>query len=256
MNGYKLIRDWYNFKFDNPDKVRHIHSDFYCYLVDQWNRLGQKQNFGLPTSVTMEALQIGSYNTYKKTLDDLIKWGFVVMVQESKNQHQSKIIALSNFDKATDKPTDKPTAKALDEATIKATDKPTDTIIEQYNNETIEQDKPQTPKRDLEYDFNKFLELLNKNTGKKRTVIPQKVKDKFKKALKEYTWKEIGTAVINASRSKHHIDSNYRYLTPEFFTRPDKIDMYAFESEKEQVYTGENAKLVNYMNKYLEGDKK
>ena len=48
MNGYNLIRDWYNFKFDNPSKVKAIHSDFYCYLIDRWNRLGQKQEFGLP----------------------------------------------------------------------------------------------------------------------------------------------------------------------------------------------------------------
>jgi hypothetical protein len=132
MNGYDLTRAWYNFKFDNPDKVKHIHSDFYFYLVDQWNRLGQKSTFGLPTSVTMEALQIGSYNTYKKALYDLVEFGFVKIVCESKNQHQSKIVALSEIDKATDKALDKATIKASDEAT----DKATDTIIKQ---ETIQQ---------------------------------------------------------------------------------------------------------------------
>jgi hypothetical protein len=132
MNGYDLTRAWYNFKFDNPDKVKHIHSDFYFYLVDQWNRLGQKATFGLPTSVTMEALQIGSYNTYKKALYDLVEFGFVKIVCESKNQHQSKIVALSKIDKATDKALDKATIKATD----KALDKATDTIIEQ---ETIQQ---------------------------------------------------------------------------------------------------------------------
>lgn len=101
----------------------------YCYLVDLWNRLGQKSQFGLPTSVAMESLGIGSYNTYKKTLNDLIEFGFIRIVADSKNQHQSKIIALSKNDKATD--------KALDEATIKATD----TIIEQKNKETIEERK-------------------------------------------------------------------------------------------------------------------
>lgn len=133
MNGYILIRDWYNFKFANPSKVKAVHSDMYCYLVDLWNRLGQKSQFGLPTSVAMESLGIGSYNTYKKTLNDLIEFGFIRIVADSKNQHQSKIIALSKNDKATD--------KALDEATIKASDKPTDTIIEQKNKGTIEERK-------------------------------------------------------------------------------------------------------------------
>lgn len=116
MNGYNLLRAWYNFKFDNPHKAKAKHSDFYCYLVDQWNRLGQKECFGLPTIHTMECLGIGSYNTYKQTLDDLIEFGFVKIIKDSKNQHHSKIIALSNIDKATDKPLDKATAKAPDEA--------------------------------------------------------------------------------------------------------------------------------------------
>jgi hypothetical protein len=100
-------------------------------MIDLWNRLGQKDEFGLPTSVTMEALGIGSYNTYKKTIQDLIDFGFVILISESKNQHQSKIVALSKNDKATDEATD----KALDKAHIKATD----TIIKQVNKETIEQ---------------------------------------------------------------------------------------------------------------------
>ena len=128
MNGYKLTRNWFDYKFENPSKVRAIHTDFYIYLVDQWNRLGKKEEFGLPTSYTMECLGIGSYNTYKKTLSDLVSFGFVKIVKDSKNHHTSKIIALSKYDEASDKASD----KALDEATIKAIDKPTDTIIKQY----------------------------------------------------------------------------------------------------------------------------
>ena len=139
MNGYKLTRNWFDYKFENPSKVRAIHTDFYIYLVDQWNRLGKKDEFGLPTSYTMECLGIGSYNTYKKTLSDLVNFGFVKIVKDSKNQHISKIIALSKYDEAIDEAIDKPTDKPLDEATIKAIDKPTDTIIKQYNNLTIEQ---------------------------------------------------------------------------------------------------------------------
>jgi hypothetical protein len=151
MNGYNLLRDWFNFKFANPSKTKASHTDFYCYLIDRWNRLGQKHEFGLPTSVTMEALGIGSYNTYKKTLNDLIEFGFVTIVSESKNQHQSKIIAISKNDKAID--------KALDEANNKATD----TIYKQENNRTKE--------RNLLFD--KFWVMYGKSSDKK------KCKDKF-----------------------------------------------------------------------------
>ena len=129
MNGYNLLRNWYNYKFSHPSKVKAIHSDMYCYLIDLWNRLGQKEEFGLPTQVTMEALGIGSYNTYKKTFDDLVEFGFVKLIADSKNQYQSRIVALSKNDKASDEAPD----KALDKAHIKATD----TIIKQETKKQI-----------------------------------------------------------------------------------------------------------------------
>ena len=144
MNGYNLIRNWYAFKFDNPSKCKAIHSDMYCYLVDLWNRLGQKEEFGLPTQMTMEVLGIGSYNTYKKSLDSLIEFGFVVIVKDSINQHQSKIVALSNFDKANDKALDKATIKATDEALDKATDtiyKPINQVTNKSINHSIDENK-------------------------------------------------------------------------------------------------------------------
>lgn len=131
FTGYKLTRTWFDFKFENPGKIKASHTELYFYIIDLWNRLGQKEKFGLPTAVTMECLGIGSYNTYKRNLNDLIDFGFILLIQESKNQHQSKVIALSKFDKATDKALDKAHIKATDEAI----DKATDDIDKQYNNE-------------------------------------------------------------------------------------------------------------------------
>lgn len=51
MNGYNLTRSWFNYKFENPKKVRHVHSDMYFYIVDLWNRLGQKKEFGFAKSL-------------------------------------------------------------------------------------------------------------------------------------------------------------------------------------------------------------
>jgi hypothetical protein len=60
--------------------------------------------------------------------------------------------------------------------------------------------------------------------------------------------------VVNAIKAvkddKFHIDSGYKYATPEFFSRPDKIDMYGFKSVAETKYQGEDAKLVNYVANY------
>jgi len=186
MNGYNLIRAWYNFKFENPTKTKAIHSDFYCYLVDQWNRLGQKKEFGLPTSYTMECLGIGSYNTYKKTLQDLIDFGFIKIIQDSKNQHSSKIVALSNFDKATDKALDKATIKATDEAT----DKATDTIIKQITNNKITNNNIDERKSKFASTLKPFVEVYGRemiNDFYKYWTEPNKSNTKFKQEL-EKTW--------------------------------------------------------------------
>jgi hypothetical protein len=213
MNGYNLLRDWYNYKFDNPSKVKAIHSDFYCYIIDLWNRLGQKKEFGLPTTMTMEALNIGSYNTYKKALNDLIDFGFIKIITESKNQHQSKIVALSKNDKATDKP--------LDKATIKATDETLDTINKQQTKEQLNNNI-----ESIDYDV--FLDFINKTFSRKFQLINDKVKNKYKALLKQgYKKNQIKQAVINASKNDYHKQTNYQYCTPEYFSRSETIDKFS-----------------------------
>lgn len=229
MNGYNLIRDWYNFKFENPSKVKAIHSDFYCYLIDRWNRLGQKNEFGLPTSVTMESLGIGSYNTYKKTLSDLVDFGFIKIVTESKNQHQSKVIAISKNDKATD--------KALDEANNKALDKAPDTIIKQKNKETNEQTIAPTKVDAVEsIDFEKLLSFINFTFGRKFKVLNNKVKKSFHARIKEgYTKDQITDAINNIKNNSYHIDNNYQYCTPEFFSRSETLDKYSNVTKQDKI---------------------
>jgi len=216
MNGYNLIRAWYNFKFENPSITKSIHSDLYCFLVDKWNRLGQKTEFGLPTEHTMECMGIGSYNTYKKALNALVNFGFIEVIKESKNQHQSRVIALSQTDKATD--------KALDKATIKATDKALDSIDKQINNKQINKREvvennhitpPQIENKELLIHVSKhtpidkhFLEIWNKA----RKVLLKVQASNFnnigsgysdlKYIYNNYTRKELTTALNGLFRQK------------------------------------------------------
>ena len=179
MNGYNLLRTWFNFRFENGDKCRAAHTEMYCYLVDQWNRLGQKEQIGLPTKFTMECLGMGSYNTYKKTLKGLIDFGFVYVISDSNNQWQSKIVGLSKIDKPLDKPLDKATAKARDEALDKppdeALDKPPDTISKQVNKGTKEQGEPR-PKKSPEKQtpINTKKENPNPSAGEKLVLWLEK----------------------------------------------------------------------------------
>lgn len=111
ITGYSLSRRWFDFCFENPEKINPSHTALYFFAIEHCNRLGWKQKFGLPTTMAMEAIGIRSYNTYKKTITDLVSFGFIKMVEISKNQYSSNIVsltnlsksALSNFDKALTK---------------------------------------------------------------------------------------------------------------------------------------------------------
>jgi len=120
MNGYELSRNWFDWSFENPEKVSPNHSALYFFAIEHCNRLGWRKKFGFPTEMAKDAIGIKSYNTYIKTLNDLVDWGFINMIERSKNQYSSNIIALSNFDKALN--------KALDEAIVKHVTKQSESI--------------------------------------------------------------------------------------------------------------------------------
>jgi len=107
MNGYELSRSWFDFAFENPEKIRPIHTALYCYCIELCNRLGWKKKFGLPSSMAKEAIGIKSYHSYIKAFNDLAEWGFIIVIERSKNQYSSNVIALSINDKASDKALDK-----------------------------------------------------------------------------------------------------------------------------------------------------
>ena len=93
MNGYQLTRRWFDFAFEHKE-VKPQHTALYCWCVELNNRLQWKQSFGLPTDESCEYTGIGNRKTFYSALDDLKKWGFIEVIQESKNQNQSRIISL------------------------------------------------------------------------------------------------------------------------------------------------------------------
>jgi len=133
LTGYELSRQWFDFAFENPDKISGNHCALWFWIIELCNRLGWKEKFGLPTVHSMEALGIKSYNTYKSVLFDLIRWGFIELIEKAKNQYTSNIIALSNFDKAQYKALDKALTKHLTKQNY---------IDKQENNKTKETNEP------------------------------------------------------------------------------------------------------------------
>ena len=107
MNSYELSRKWFDWCFENPEKISTNHSAMYFFIIEHCNRLGWKSKFGLPMEMTKDAIGMKNYRTYTKTFNDLVEWGFIDIVQKSKNQYSSCIIAIVKNTKATTKALDK-----------------------------------------------------------------------------------------------------------------------------------------------------
>ena len=107
MNSYELSRKFWDFAFENPDRIKPIHSAIYFFAIEHCNRLGWKEKFGLPSQMVMEAIGVKNWRTYSQGLNELIDFGFIKLLEKSTNQYSSNIIAIVNFTKADTKALDK-----------------------------------------------------------------------------------------------------------------------------------------------------
>jgi len=112
LNGYALSRQWFDFTQETSEMVTPMHTALYFWIIDLCNRLQWKEVIGLPTDHTMNAIRIKSYKSYKKSLDDLIRWGFLKLITKSRNQHTCNEVALVLKTKAETKATTKAETKA------------------------------------------------------------------------------------------------------------------------------------------------
>jgi hypothetical protein len=138
MNSYELSRAFIDYAFENPDKINPTHYAIYFFAIEHCNRLGWKRKFGLPSQMVMEAIGVKNWRTYIKCFNDLVEFGFIEVIEKSKNQYSSNIIAIVKNTKAT--------TKALDKALQKHSTKQGKSIVsidkqinkEQLNNITTE----------------------------------------------------------------------------------------------------------------------
>lgn len=218
MNSYELSRNWFDWCFENPEKINPNHSALYFFCVEHCNRLGWKPKFGLPTTMAKEAIGIKSYNTYSNTLTDLVEWGFIEMLEKSKNQYSANIIALSNNDKALN--------KALDKALIKHATKQSESTSESISSI----DKQITINKEQEtIDYDKLLKYINLTFNKKIQKVNDKAKKQFNARLKDYS-KDIFKIVIdNLKNDEYHKETNYKFITPEYISREKTIELHSQE---------------------------
>ena len=96
-----------------------------------------------------------------------------------------------------------------------------------------EQEKEKEKEEINNINFDKLLSFLNSKTGRNFKIINESTKKKYYARLKEgYTKDDILNAIINAINSDYHKENSFKYLTPEFFSRADKLNMYSSINNK------------------------
>lgn len=208
--GYDLSRTWFDFCFLNPDIIKPNHTALYFFIIEHCNRLGWKDKFGLPTTMAMEAVGIRSYNTYKNTLFDLVEWGFVSMIEKSKNQYSSNIIALSNFNKALD--------KALDKALLKHGTKhsrSTEQSIDSIDKQLTKNNKPLTINIPELIEFTDYARELFQSLNKDFEPFRFSIESKYL-AWTENKWKDGNNKPIKNWKTK--LRNTLPHLKPMYST--------------------------------------
>jgi hypothetical protein len=232
MNSYELSRNWFNYCFDNPEKVKPSHTAVYFFAIEHCNRLGWKEKFGFPSQMVMEAVGIKNWRTYSKVLNDLVDFGFIKMIEISKNQYSSNIIAIVKNTKA-------PT-KALDKALQKHSTKQgqsTVSIDKQLNKEQVTTISVET----FLLWFNKKKQLNNGVKGKFK-VLTFTDENNLNKLLNSYNLKDFNYAIVNLFNSEWAKENNM--ITPSHFLRVENFNKYLNQEHKKQ-------KLVIHPKDYL-----
>lgn len=70
-----------------------------------------------------------------------------------------------------------------------------------------------------------FIEKFNEIRGSKFKPS-EKVERSLKSRLKNYEPRDIIKALKNAMTDQYHVDNNFKYLTPEFILRQDKLEYF------------------------------
>lgn len=94
--------------------------------------------------------------------------------------------------------------------------------------ETLPNNNIHNNKEKESINFDKLIVYYNSVYGKKTRVVPPEAKTAFNQRLKEgYLKEDIVKVIDNCFNDPHHKDSNYRYATLEFLSRPKIFGRYA-----------------------------
>jgi hypothetical protein len=221
-SGYELSRVWFDWCFENPEKISPNHTALYFFCIEHCNRLGWKEKFGLPTTMAKEAIGIKNYKTYIKTLNDLIEFGFITLIEKSKNQYSANIIALSKNTEAHGEAL----TKALTKATTKHMAKQVQSIVSIDKPITINQE-PITKSvlehtRDLSFYGN--FETVSKNITEDEIFLTEAAHllNTTIETVKEFSEKKLLEMKATGAISRYSVSAIRGFILKDFKQQKEK----------------------------------
>ncbi|PQJ31099.1 hypothetical protein BST92_03790 [Nonlabens arenilitoris] len=269
-NGYDLSRNWFNWCYENPEKIKPIHTAIYFYAVEICNRSGWKEKFGFPSQMVMESIGIKNWKTYIKALNDLIEFKFINMIEKSKNQHTSCIISLESATVKTTEALNKALSKQNQEHVPKQV-QCTVSINKPITKKKEPRDKDLSPfdliskekaselktweKNNCEnvHDYDDLIEAFNNTTGME--ILSQKDKLEFNADMLILRFKNYANAWIRNQKGgkvvklENTYDPDYVYFTTNTNSTEQKISATKFEAYRANEEKGGRVFTIIYPQK-------
>ena len=190
MDIYSLSRSFWDFSFENPEKMKPIHSSIFFFAIEHCNRLWWKDKFWFPTTMVMDAIWISNYSSYKKWLEELVEWGFIKMIQVSKNQYSANVISLIQFVWSTDKALDKALIKHGTKQHIKQDESIASIDIQVYKDTNIQNTSLQVIEPNEYQESIKYLKESVNLVYTKGLQIPEFIQDEWEWHKFVWYWSE------------------------------------------------------------------
>jgi len=236
MNGFEQIKSFYSWVFNNPDKVRPTHISLYLFLWNQANRANWAEWVKCPYDMAMQGACIGNKGTYYNCLDQLQIFGLIEYKKGINNYKAPliKLICLYKNEQLSGHvtvpqseplpvPLSVPQTVPLSGNILRLITDNLKPITDNYaifEKFVLDLSKPNIT-------YNEFIDKFNLLRKSKFSNKDNKAKGQFNARIKEgKTIDDILTALQNAMKEKNHIESGFKYLTPEFITRSDKLEMF------------------------------
>jgi len=235
MNYIEQINGFWN-KSEDSD-LTGLDIAVYMSLLKYCNRLNWLNPFVCHWDIVCQTSKV-SKNAYYKSIERLTEFGFINSEKGVKNTNQKPkifILELKNNEGTIRE------QKGNNEGTE---EEQKGNIYKHLNNKQINNilsffDKLPEEEIDIyisnlkiidtdKIDFEKLKDFINKKTGRDFKLVNKQVKGKYLARLKDgYTKQDILDAVSNAVKNDYHKETEFKYLTLEFFSRADTLDKYS-----------------------------